>query len=184
MAKEKKQPKKGYIDNATFLEMLKEYQILNYDTTDWFSKKKAKDDTQKKFLERRKKLHKRRIKLVADETPEQQDMRIKKLDILKNKLGRFFLLICDGILKKPNFINYDPLRKDTMVSDGVYFMCIYIDRYDTDRSNPFAYFTQIAFNAFLQNINKNNKNMSTFTSLFYIENLDRSDNIIMLDDWE
>lgn len=176
--------KEGYIDNATFLELLKEYQEINYDITDWFSKKKAKDDTQKEFFKKRKELLEKRKMLIETETEEEKKKRTKRLEQLKNKLGRFFLLICDGILKKPNFINYDPLRKDTMVSDGVYFMCIYIDRYDTSRSNPFAYFTQIAFNAFLQNINKNNKHSKSFTSLFYIENLDRSDNIIMLDDWE
>jgi hypothetical protein len=183
MAKEKK-IRKDYVNNEEFLKMLKEYQELNYDTSDWFLKKKIKNDSDENFVKYRKELLEQRKMLIDSESEDEKTDRIKKLDKLKNRLGRFFLLICDGILKKPNFINYDPLRKDTMISDGTYFMCIYIDRYDTTRSNPFAYFTQIAFNAFLQNINKTNKNMTKFTSLFYIENLDRSDNVIILDDWE
>jgi len=49
-------------------------------------------------------------------------------------------------------------------------MCNYIDRFDVTKGNPFAYFTRVAFNAFLQNINGYNELGDIFTSLEYIDN--------------
>ena len=56
-------------------------------------------------------------------------------------------------------------------------MCKYVDKFDTERLNPFAYFTTVARNAFLQNINSYNLRSLMFTSIDYIENVENTDNL-------
>jgi DNA-directed RNA polymerase specialized sigma24 family protein len=91
-------------------------------------------------------------------------------------IGRSFLLIARNLLNKSNFINYTPDRKDEMISDATYYMCRYIDKFDLNRKNPFAYFTTVARNAFLQSINDYTKRDSMFTSIEYIDNCEVVDN--------
>ena len=90
---------------------------------------------------------------------------------LKEKIGKIFIIISQRILHKPCFINYTPDRKADMISDATFFMVKYMDRYDPKRGNPFAFFSQIAFNAFRQNINKINKKSDMFVPLSYLENV-------------
>lgn len=94
------------------------------------------------------------------------------------EIGRHFLLISQNLLNKSNFINYTQDRKDEMISDAVFYMCRYINKYDVTRDNPFAYFTMIARNAFLQNINNYSKLDGMFTSIEYIDNVNNKDNLI------
>ena len=91
-------------------------------------------------------------------------------------IGKSFLLIAKNLLNKSNFINYTPDRKEEMISDAVYYMCRYVDKFDVKRKNPFAYFTMIARNAFLQNINDYTKRDVMFTSIEYIDNCEVVDN--------
>jgi len=91
-------------------------------------------------------------------------------------IGKSFLLIAKNLLNKSNFINYTPDRKEEMISDAVYYMCRYVDKFDVERKNPFAYFTMIARNAFLQNINDYTKRDVMFTSIEYIDNCEVVDN--------
>jgi DNA-directed RNA polymerase specialized sigma24 family protein len=62
-----------------------------------------------------------------------------------------------------------------MVSDAVFYMCKYIDKFDTEKTNPFTYFTTVAKNAFLQNIESYNSRDAMFTSLEYIDNIEDFD---------
>jgi DNA-directed RNA polymerase specialized sigma subunit len=90
---------------------------------------------------------------------------------IKEKIGKIFMIIAQRILNKPCFINYTKDRKDDMISDATFFMVKYIDRYDPNRGNPFAFFSQIAFNAFRQNINKTKKRNTMFVPLTYLDNV-------------
>jgi len=164
--------KKGYIDNKKFLELLIEFQEINDDTSEWYERIRDKN---KDFKELKKRKRNERIKMLATESKEERLKREKRLTEVKNELGNHFLLIANGLLKQPKFINYDYYRKSEMTSDATFFMVNYVDRYDTTRTNPFAYFTQIAFHAFLQSINKNNKRNENFTSISYIENMDNTE---------
>ena len=92
-----------------------------------------------------------------------------------NLIGKQFLKIAENIIRKPNFNNYSKDRKNEMISDATFFMVKYIDTYDITRKNPFAFFSQIAFNAFKQNINKNKKHDMIFIPLHYVENAGKSD---------
>ena len=61
---------------------------------------------------------------------------------------------------KPNFINYT--FREEMISDGVENCLQYIDNFNPDKSkNPFAYFTQIIYFAFLRRIQKEKKYLYT-----------------------
>lgn len=102
---------------------------------------------------------------------EYKDTNSKKV---YENLGKCFLLISQNLLNKSSFINYTPDRKDEMISDAVFYMCKYINRYNLERTNPFAYFTKIARNAFLQSINDYKKRENMFTSIEYIDNIENN----------
>ena len=53
---------------------------------------------------------------------------------------------------RPNFVNY--MFREDMISDGIENCVQYIHRFDVERTNPFAYFTQIVYYAFLRRIAK------------------------------
>lgn len=73
-------------------------------------------------------------------------------------LGECFLKIATHLSYRPNFINY--MFKEDMVSDGVENCVQYIDNFDPTKSkNPFAYFTQIVYFAFLRRIAKEKRQM-------------------------
>lgn len=191
--------KKHYVNNVEFVELLKEFEELSDNTTRWFekigSRKKEVDttsgsdeeiaeriflgqlkDEQKEAFRDRKTLEWER-KAIRDssETEEEKSLRYKKLERLKNRIGRVFISIAMGILKKPNLINYDYFRKSAMVSDACLFMWAYIDRFDTEFNNPFSYFTQASNSAFMQNIKKEKKKAKMFTPLSYIDNLNSTE---------
>jgi len=77
------------------------------------------------------------------------------------------IYIADCIMKiathlsyKPNFVNYT--FREEMVCDGIENCLQYIDNFDSDKSNnPFAYFTQIVYFAFLRRIQKEKKYLYT-----------------------
>lgn len=95
-----------------------------------------------------------------------------------NELGKSFLLIAKNLLNKSNFINYTQDRKDEMISDAVFYMCRYVDKFDLEKKNPFAYFTRIAYHAFLQNLNDRKKHENIFTPIEYIDNADIMNNTL------
>jgi len=107
-----------------------------------------------------------------------KDYRQTRSKKIFEQIGKSFLLIAKNLLNKSNFINYTQDRKDEMISDAVYYMCRYVDKFDVERKNPFAYFTMIARNAFLQNINDYSKRDLMFTSIEYIDNCEVADNIL------
>jgi hypothetical protein len=64
--------------------------------------------------------------------------------------------IAEGLSHKPNFINYT--YRDEMMSDGIENCLMYFGNFDPTKSkNPFAYFTQIIYFAFLRRISKEKK---------------------------
>jgi DNA-directed RNA polymerase specialized sigma subunit len=76
--------------------------------------------------------------------------------IVPKYIGESILLICNNLAKKPNFSGYT--YKSDMISDGIMDCISAVDNFDPDRTNnPFAYFTQIAWNAFLRRIQKEKK---------------------------
>jgi len=75
-----------------------------------------------------------------------------------NYIGDCLFKIATHLARKPNFVNYT--FKEDMVSDGVENCLLYIDNFDPEKSkNPFAYFTQIIYYAFLRRIQKEKKHL-------------------------
>lgn len=76
--------------------------------------------------------------------------------IVSNYIGECILKIANHLSYKPNFINYS--YRDDMILDGIENCIQYIDNFDPNKSNnPFAYFTQIIYYAFLRRIAKEKK---------------------------
>ena len=73
-----------------------------------------------------------------------------------NYIGECFLKIANHLSYRPNFINYT--YREEMISDGIENCLQYIDNFDPEKSkNPFAYFTQIIYFAFIRRITKEKK---------------------------
>lgn len=74
---------------------------------------------------------------------------------ITNYLGDCFLKIATHLSYRPNFVNY--MFREEMISDAVENCVQYINNFNVERSNPFAYFTQIVYYAFLRRIQKEKK---------------------------
>lgn len=73
-----------------------------------------------------------------------------------NYIGECFMKIAEGLSHKPNFIGYT--YRDEMIGDGIENCMMYFENFNPDKSkNPFAYFTQIIYYAFLRRIQKEKK---------------------------
>src|SRR6056300_1183508 len=93
--------------------------------------------------------------IEAEEKGERRPM-------VPNYVAECIMKIAIHLSYKPNFSNYT-FRED-MISDGVENCLQYIDNFNPDKSNnPFAYFTQIIYYAFLRRIQKEKK-------LLYVKN--------------
>lgn len=94
-------------------------------------------------------------------------------------LGDCILQIATHLAFKPNFINYS--YRDEMISDAIENCLTYFDNFDEKKySNPFAYFTQICYYAFIRRIQREKKQQ--VTKMRYVENLDISDLVVMKGD--
>ena len=100
-----------------------------------------------KFLEEIKKWNEKRKEAEEQGEPTPQ---------VTNYIGECFLKIANGLSYKPNFSNYT--YKQEMISDGIENCLQYIHNFDPEKSkNPFAYFTQIIYYAFIRRIQKEKK---------------------------
>ena len=73
-----------------------------------------------------------------------------------NYVGECLLKIATHLSYKANFINYS--YREDMILDGVENCLLYIRNFDPAKSsNPFSYFTQIIYYAFLRRIAKEKK---------------------------
>lgn len=84
---------------------------------------------------------------TGDETPRVPDY-----------IGTCIFQIATRLATKPNFSGYS--YKEDMISDGIENCLQYIHNFNPEKSqNPFAYFTQIIWYAFLRRIAKEKKQM-------------------------
>jgi len=78
--------------------------------------------------------------------------------IIPDYAGECFLKIAERLSHRPNFINY--AFREEMVSDGIENCVMYASNFNPEKSaNPFAYFTQIIYYAFLRRIEKEKKQL-------------------------
>ena len=101
----------------------------------------------KKFLVAMTEYRELRIKAEEEGKPRPQ---------VTNYIGECYLKIANHLSYRPNFINYT--YRDDMISDGIENCLQYMDNFDPEKSkNPFAYFTQIIYYAFIRRIQKEKK---------------------------
>ena len=85
----------------------------------------------------------------------------RPLPVVTDYIAQCFLKICEGLSHKANFVRYT--YREEMVMDAVENCLKAIENYDIDKAtrtgkpNAFAYFTQIAWYAFLRRIEKEKK---------------------------
>ena len=89
--------------------------------------------------------------LAAKEAGEQRPQ-------ISNYIGECFLKIATHLSYKPNFVNY--MFREDMICDGIENCVQYIENFNPEKSkNPFAYFTQIIYYAFLRRIQKEKRQL-------------------------
>ncbi len=78
--------------------------------------------------------------------------------VIPEYLGECFMKIAKRLSFRPNFINY--AFRDDMISDGIENCIQYMNNFNPEKSsNPFAYFTQIIYYAFIRRIQKEKKQL-------------------------
>ena len=88
-----------------------------------------------------------------------------------NYIGECFLKIANHLSYRPNFINYT--YKEEMISDGIENCLQYINNFNPEKSNnPFAYFTQIIYFAFIRRITKEKKQSKIKDKLLKSSNIE------------
>ena len=91
-------------------------------------------------------------KLRVIEAEEQDDPKPPVTDYI----GECFLKIAQRLSHKVNFTGYP--YKEEMISDGIENCIMYAHNFNPEKSkNPFSYFTQIIYYAFLRRIEKEKK---------------------------
>ena len=95
---------------------------------------------------------------------EKAKNRNRKKPEVTNYIGECFLKIANHLSYRPNFINYT--FRDDMITDGIENCIQYMDNFNPDKSNnPFAYFTQIIYYAFIRRIQKEKKQIQIKSKL-------------------
>jgi hypothetical protein len=89
---------------------------------------------------------------------------------IPNYIGDCFLKIATHLSYKPNFVNY--MFKEDMISDGIENCVQYIDNFDVSRPNPFAYFTQVIYYAFLRRISKEKRQLEIKSKIIHRSGFD------------
>ena len=104
----------------------------------------------------------REARIEAEESGEEKPR-------VTNYIGECFVKIANHLAYKSNFVNYT--FRDEMILDGIENCLTYMDNFDPAKSkNPFAYFTQITYYAFVRRIQKEKRQMET--KFKYIKSLD------------
>jgi hypothetical protein len=77
---------------------------------------------------------------------------------IPNYIGECFMKIAEHLSRKPNFVMYS--FRDEMIGDAIENCILYFRNFDPNKSkNPFAYFTQIIYFAFLRRIAREKKQL-------------------------
>ena len=102
---------------------------------------------------------------------DKADKRKRKRPPVTNYIGECFLKIANHLSYRPNFINYT--FRDDMISDGIENCLQYLNNFNPKKSNnPFAYFTQIIYYAFIRRIQKEKKQTTIKQKLILKSGLD------------
>jgi hypothetical protein len=100
---------------------------------------------------------------------------------IPNYIGECIWKIAEKLSTKPCFMGYS--YREEMVSDGIENCILYFKDYDPSiGQNPFAYFTQIIYYAFLRRIGKEEKNRYAMYKSFQENIINSTDMNHLVDD--
>lgn len=100
-------------------------------------------------------------------------IRCKEKGVVSNELGRMLLLIVNNYAKKGNWSNYT--YKDDMKGHAMVHLSNAALKFDPARSNnPFAYYTQVTKNAFIQVLKQERKHRNIRDAKLMSQGLDPS----------
>lgn len=107
---------------------------------------------------------------------------------IPNYIGECILKIAEKLSTKPCFMNYS--FREEMISDAIENCFLYFKDYNPDYNasndpnyipNPFAYFTQVIYFAFLRRINKEERMRYTLYKSFQENIIHSVDNSLLVD---
>jgi hypothetical protein len=99
---------------------------------------------------------------------------------ISNYIGECIYKIAEKLSTKPCFIGYS--FRDEMISDGIENCILYFKDYNPNiGTNPFAYFTQVIFYAFIRRIGKEEKHRYTLYRNFQEVLMCNNDTSLLVD---
>lgn len=105
----------------------------------------------------------------------------KETGEMSNELGKMFMDIANKLGGHTNFRYYNNNIKDELISSAIYRMVANAHKFDLDRqnANAFAYFTQVAWNAFVMACKQHYKhvNIKQKIAIEYLSELEGTDDI-------
>jgi hypothetical protein len=105
------------------------------------------------YVENKRFLQAMIVYLNACKAAEAEGVQLPKIP---DYIGECIFKIAQGLSHKGNFINYS--YREEMIGDGIESCVKYIRSFNPEKSsNPFAYFTQILYNAYIHRIQKEKK---------------------------
>ena len=153
-----------YCDKSKLRELIQMYQHLSDDIDDsWLNnykiilpKKNMSDEQLEKFKTNKenfivwkRKQYEEKKERFSKETEEDVKTRHETLRNIENELCEMVFKIIDGVMSTSSFFkvksDYD-LMED-MKSEAAFVVWKYIDRFDSRKPNPFAYFTEVIKNS-------------------------------------
>lgn len=162
MAKTKKPPV-HYVDNKLLLENMVTYKAA---VAEWKEYTKQSNEEYQLAIaewEREvKEAEEQRRNWIPERPPEPKK---KRKPQIPKYVAESLVKIANRLSTMPSFVNY-PFREE-MVGDGIVNCVEYIDNFNPAKStNPFSYFTQIIYFAFIRRIKKEQKNTSIKVKAF------------------
>jgi len=97
--------------------------------------------------------------MVKYHTAFQESKRLgEERPVVPTYVGKCIMLIAQRLATRPNFVGYS--YKEEMIGDAIENCLRYLHNFNPEKTNnPFAYFTQIVYNAFLRRIEKEKKQL-------------------------
>ena len=153
MAKAKKTPI-HYVDNKLLLENMIQYRAA---IADWKIRCKQQQDEYQEDLDAYQQDYDIAVSELRNWIPERppEPTKLRKPQIPKY-VAESLVKIANRLSTMPSFAGY-PYREE-MIGDGIVNCVEYIDNFNPAKSNnPFSYFTQIIYFAFIRRIKKEQK---------------------------
>ena len=143
---ERQKPRKDaehYVNNKEFYEAMKAYwHIAN---TPWLKNREIIAENKKRKKENKK------LKKEGKELLEY--LPLGPMPQIPDEIGICIQKIANKLANRPNFSKY--IFRDEMIADAIENCLTYINNFNPEKStNPFGYFTQISWFAFIRRIEK------------------------------